>query len=477
LIVALADPDARVRAAAAIALGPIGTDAVVSGSGADEVRAAITALLVAMKDAEPAVRSAATNTLGYIMAPGTAGLTDPSAVISTLAERLGDRDAEIRLEALRGLVAVGSKAGVSVPNELGAALKDESADHRAMAVTALAGFPRGLDPWLPTVFRMMEHDEGPQVRATCAGALEGVRPPAISAAAVPALIAALGRPDRRVQAVACSVLIQFGPEARAAIPALLATASEKRSDPVDAVPFFQDPERLAIQALGRIAPNTESAGEVITALTDLLRAEVPRKWNAAVDALEGFGPAAASAIPELIRGLRKSITAEKPLLDGYRAARALGQIAPGTRAAEQAIEALTEALGAGPPVSRSAAARAVGEFGPASASAIPGLVRMLREAPEPDPYGGATAAAAALGRIAPDTPSSDEALAALIECLQTKSSMTQCAAVYALRKFGPKSVIAIPRLRALTKAPEAFVRHTAEETLAELTKSEGHRDQ
>ena len=99
------------------------------------------------------------------MARAASGLTDPRAVIATLAERLGDRDAEIRLAALRGLVAIGPTAGVAAPNELGAALKDESADQRAMAVTALAGFPRGLDPWLPTVFRMMEHDDEPRARA------------------------------------------------------------------------------------------------------------------------------------------------------------------------------------------------------------------------------------------------------------------------------------------------------------------------
>ena len=144
-----------------------------------------------------------------------------------------------------------------------------------MAVAALAGFPRGLDPWLPTVFRMMEHDDEPLVRAACAAALERVRPPAVSAAAVPALVAALERPDLRVRAVACSVLIRFGPEAREAIPALLATAREKRSDSVDAAPLSQAPNLLAIQALGRIAPKTESAGEVITALNEILRAEDP----------------------------------------------------------------------------------------------------------------------------------------------------------------------------------------------------------
>jgi HEAT repeat protein len=193
--------------------------------------------------------------------------------------------------------------------------------------------------------------------------------------------------------VACSILIQFGPEARAAIPALLATASEKRGDSVDTVPILQEPDHLAIQALGRIAPNSESAGEVIAALNDLLQAEVPQTWNAAVDALERFGPAAASAIPELVRGLRKSIAADNPFLDGNRAARVLGRIGPGTGAAERAIKALTEAIRAGPAPTRTAAARAVGNFGPAAASAIPDLIRMLRQAPEPDPDGGAAAAA------------------------------------------------------------------------------------
>jgi hypothetical protein len=64
-----------------------------------------------------------------------------------------------------------------------------------------------------------------------------------------------------------------------------------------------------------------------------------------------------------------------------------------------------------------------------------------------------------------------------MEALQTKASITQCAAVYALRKFGPKSVIALPRLRALTKAPEALVRQAAEGTLVELSKSEWLRNQ
>ena len=150
-----------------------------------------------------------------------------------------------------------------------------------------------------------------------------------------------------------------------------------------------------------------------------------------------------------------------------------GRIAPGTRAAGPAIAALTEALRAGPPQIRSAAVRALGEFGAASASATPDLIRMLREAPEPDPFGGD--AAVALGCIAQDTPSSDEALAALIEAIQTKSSIAiRCHLCVAeiraqVRDRDPQA----PRV---TKAPEASVRQAAEETLAEITKSEGHRD-
>jgi HEAT repeat protein len=365
-------------------------------------------------------------------------------------------------------------SGTNPPAELIATLNDESAENRAMAVVALARFPRGLDPLIPSFFQMMEHDE-PAVRTACERAMARLGPPGISPESVPALAAALRSPDRRVRAVACPILMQFGPRARAAIPALIRAAQEKPDGSINAAPVFPDLAHLAIEALGRIAPGTDSASEVIAALNKILRAEDRSNWNSAVYALAGFGPAAASAVPELVRGLRESISASSPDVDGHSAAITLGRIAPGTQMAGLAIADLTEALRASSPTIQSGAAVALAEFGEASISAIPDLIRMLKEPHELVPSGDYEAAAA-LGCIAPNTRSSVGAVAALIEALRSKSSVTRCAAAFALRKFGRDSAAAIPGLRMLTKDPDASVRRVAEGTLAALAGFAWYRD-
>ena len=141
MIVALGDEDTQVRSAAAMALGPIGTDAVNAGSMDDLVRRAIASLLGALKDPQPAVRVAAANALTSIMASEKAGgLIDHKAAVVTLTESLGDPKVEFRYAALGlwGLVAPG--AGVDPPKQLADALKDESAGIRASAVGALVSF-------------------------------------------------------------------------------------------------------------------------------------------------------------------------------------------------------------------------------------------------------------------------------------------------------------------------------------------------
>jgi hypothetical protein len=88
----------------------------------------------------------------------------------------------------------------------------------------------------------------------CASVLEQVRPPAVSPAIVPVLIAALGRPDQRVRAACCSLLMHFGPEARAAIPALIVLARQHPGALASPDPWPWDPNRLTIQALKIIVP-------------------------------------------------------------------------------------------------------------------------------------------------------------------------------------------------------------------------------
>jgi HEAT repeat protein len=471
LIAALRDADARVRVAAAITLGTIGADAAAGGE-AEELRDATAALLGAMNDPDPAVGTAATTALGYVTgSKGAAELIDLRAVLAPLVESLADRNTDKRLAALRVLAIAGPAAGVEPPKEMAAALNDVSAGNRAAAVIALANFPRGLDPWIPSLLRMLERDENP-VGLACASALERVRPPAVSPAIVPVLIAALGRPDQRVRAACCSLLMHFGPEARAAIPALIVLVRQQRGALASQDPWPWDPDRLAIQALSRIAGGTGSDRETVAVLTDIVRAEDPSRWAAAVEGLSELGPAASPAISELTRALRKSRGTPAPIPDAASLVRALGRIAPGTPSAGEAIAALTESLRDGPPRIRLLAADALAEFGSAATSAIPELIRLLRTTADMDPGDHIGSAAQALGRIALGTPSSDQAVAVLAEALHASSGGTRSAAIYALSRFRRHARIIVPRIRALQQDPDPAVRWAAEYALASLSKAD-----
>jgi HEAT repeat protein len=381
LVAALADPSAQVRVAAAITLGPLGAAAVTDGTGPDQIRSVIAALITALDDADPSVRTEAATAIGYVAgAQGASASIDLKAVCATLKSRFASRDPDTRLAALRVMTVVGPAAEPEPPEALVAALGDESPPNRAAAAAALAGFPHGLDPLIPRFLHLIEHDE-PIVRATCSRALERIQPPAITTAAVPALIAAIDRPDVQVRAVACSILTHLGAQARAAIPALIGIARKQAPDPPDAEPwpgssdFHPWPGSSsdhAIVALGRIAPQTDLAGETVAALTEIARGGELAMQTTVVGALGEFGPAAAPAIPELIRMLR-SVEPSGPDYVNASAATALGRIAPGTPSSTAAVTALTEALHAESTSIRLAAVYALAQFGANASIAIPQL--------------------------------------------------------------------------------------------------------
>jgi HEAT repeat protein len=468
LIAALGDRDARVRAAAAAALGPIGGEAASSGIQTEAVRTTIIALLDALKDPEPSVRTAAVNALVTLPVGGTSALVDPRKVTAVLVERLRDPDSQTRLSAIQIMAALGNSAEGDPPQELFAALHDESASIRALAVITLTSFPQNFDPLIPSFLQMMENDER-AVRAACASGLVGMNPPSsYTKAVIPELITALGRPDGWVQGVACSLLWKLGPEARAAIPALIVIARETPSRAAGSKPPFGSPYIPAIVALAQIAPDTESARQVVLVLTELVRVEPPDRASQAVEALGGFGPAAGSAVPELIRALPGRMPMRAMLPRTFLVAEALGRIAPGTKSAGEAMTALVGLLQSGDSETRRAAGDALGGFGPAAESAIPDLIRILKDSADTDIAGAANSAAWALSRIAPGTRSSDGAVAALTGVLQSESPSMRSAAALTLRPFGAGASRAIPHLRTLLNDGEASVRSIAQETLERL---------
>ncbi len=114
----------------------------------------------------------------------------------------------------------------------------------------------------------------------------------VTAAAVPALIAALKSPDREVRYEIVSLLQSLGPDARAAIPALIRMLRES-----DTISYGYDIGSVAAMALGEFAPHTPSADDAVAALAAALRSESKRL--AAINALSAFGPAARGAMPQL----------------------------------------------------------------------------------------------------------------------------------------------------------------------------------
>ncbi len=115
----LADEDPDQRAAAASALGKLGSTAAF----------AVMALVVALDDADPRVRRAAAWALGDIG-------HGASEAVPALMDRLADADARVRWRAVRALRAIGPAASLAVP-ELSRALTDEDDRVRQWAETAL----------------------------------------------------------------------------------------------------------------------------------------------------------------------------------------------------------------------------------------------------------------------------------------------------------------------------------------------------
>ncbi|SIO44755.1 HEAT repeat [Singulisphaera sp. GP187] len=321
----LGDADSTIRIASVDALGTIGARAIRTGSDDAAIPAAIRALTGLLKDPQPAMRMAAANTLGAMTeanhrpgpprsggrnkapTPASAVITpvETKSVIAALTETLGDPNAEVRGKAINALAAATSLA--DPPKAFAATLKDESAENRRTTVVALAQYRRGLDSWIPALLRIAEHDENPAVRTMGVGVLTvRIGPPKVTAASVPALIARLESRDPEVRRAVAEVLGRFGPDADPAIPILLRIFTEATDGEVAGSPYESQVQGDAAQALGKIAPLTASAKEVITTLTEVVRSGTSDKQRQATWALSEFGPKAAPAIPVLIRMAREA---------------------------------------------------------------------------------------------------------------------------------------------------------------------------
>ena len=99
------------------------------------------------------------------------GTLDSGAIVAAFATILGNPHDELRPAVLNAMAVTSWDRRVALPKELLAILNQESPADRAAAVTALGGFQCSLDPWIATLFKLLEHDELP-VKSACARVLD-----------------------------------------------------------------------------------------------------------------------------------------------------------------------------------------------------------------------------------------------------------------------------------------------------------------
>jgi len=286
----------EIRVSAALALGELGS----RGSSA------VPELLTSVRDGDFRVRAASARALGQLQ-PYT-----KLSISSALLTALGDKDGDVRREAIYSL------RSVAVPTDemkaaLKKALKDRfvqltaadllrrigGADEEAVEILVreiLDREPNNAAEALPK-FGAIAQKAVPQLLAAldekdrwrAQRALEGLQKLGpLPEAVVPYLVKRLRHDDRTVRREAATWLAATGLQAQAAVPALLEALK-------DAEGYVRSE---AVEALGRIGPTDAVISEVRKALDD------PEAWvrAAAVKTWEKIGPSS-EAIAVFMKGL------------------------------------------------------------------------------------------------------------------------------------------------------------------------------
>ncbi|MER5360684.1 PBS lyase [Streptomyces sp. NPDC002785] len=253
----------------------------------------------------------------------------------------------------------------------------------------------------------------------------------------------LATPEPRLAEAAAHVLEElFG----LAAPAADALAARVAADPgawVQDWPSGPPGLGSAVKALARLG----DARAVPALAAALERPEVPHDVGFAIGCL---GAAAAPLTAVLRRRLGEVRLDEgaydraSPLLTGLTALQAHEAMPEVLRVLRDAPEYRGEWL-------RTAALRALGSFGPAAHSAVPELRTLLRRPGNTS----ATEAAQALWAIDGDA---DAVLPVLIEGLQAERAHERRSAVNALGRLGTRAAVTAPRLRALLRHEELWLR-------------------
>ncbi|HEY7153390.1 MAG TPA: HEAT repeat domain-containing protein [Gemmataceae bacterium] len=460
LSAALKDEEPAIRQNAAELLAAI-------GPVARETRETVPALTDALKDTTPSVQLAAVVALARIdptrareAVPLLADAVDNVAAVQALADlgtearaavpaliaALKHKEKDVRESARRALASIGAPA---VP-ALIAALKDQNDD-----VSDLAALALGMIHPRPKEAKSALREAFKKDRPAVAAAVALVRiDPEVAGEVVPVLIEELKAADQKRRIAAIHALGQLGAASEPAVPVLVKRLKERDLlEPILTALFRIGPaawkatpallgvvrdvgEEAAIPVKGVLAAIGPKA---IPDLVPLLRDEDVRFRRFAASVLAAYGPSAKEIVPALIQAL------DDPDSD-VRAEAAAALEAVGS-AAQAAVPALLANLNTYQTRVRASAVWTLGHIGPDAKDARRPLLECLLDPNEDVRY----AAALSLGRI---DPHYTEAVPALREMLHDPAPMARLGAIDSLLRIDKTYIDeAAPMLLAMNKKP------------------------
>jgi HEAT repeat protein len=339
----LADPDPRVREAAAFALCSYGETA----------RFALDGLLEGLGDGNARVRAFVINAL-WLLGP----IAEPA--LDRLYGLLADPDDLVRGRAYGAIAAIGPK-DLRLDGAMRRGIKDGNGEIRMGSSWYVANLP-ALGPEEIALLLTLAADPAPSVRQNALKGLGRVRPP--SKAVLEAIARALGDGDSGTRSAAASASGELGEAAAHLVPLLVAMLRDTED--------FND--RVACTALGQIGP---AAAE---ATPDLRRRWLRRKDGGeranAGATLARVSPADRPAVMAVMLASIRETAGELPKKDAIMG---LGLMGPDGAEGVPLLRPLLPSKDLGV---RMTTVWSLGRIGPPAMEAIPDLEALLKDPDE-----------------------------------------------------------------------------------------------
>jgi len=391
---------------------------------------------------------------------------DPEKITTPVVALLANEEEGVRYGAARLIARIGRRAAAAAP-KLIELLNDPVVPVQIAAADALGSIGPAAKRATGVLAKKVEADDVDLARAATRS-LRAFGPAAASA--VPALARVLNSTDQNFCIEVARALAAIGPDATGAVPALVKQLTDPQTPRVE--------KEAMLEALAAIGP---AATEALPAVTKLVGDKEPALRVAAASTLGKMGSTSPESAKKLLGALNDSRLAVH--VASLKALAEMGPTAAGVADdvkaylvkshepaanvwaatvlvsvgvdADENLKSILAAVKDKSPTARFARVAAIdaaGVLGAKAQSAVPDLRDALKDKTVVSRNDRSTVrerAARALGRLGGEI--ARPAIPALVEILRDSDPNARRAAIESLGMMGPVAVVAIPKLRELSR--------------------------